>query len=203
MDDRSPDLSSDFAVIAIGASAGGVEALLALVPALPSDLPAAVLVVQHLDPRHQSLLPWLLRRASMTVITAAHGDKIAPGTVYIAPPDMHLLVANGCIELSHSKLVHFTRPSVDLLFESVAGAYGPRAVGVILTGTGVDGATGMTAIKRMGGRTIVEDPSGAAHGGMPRAAVATGSVDQVLSLERIGDALVSLVTTAGGPERSR
>jgi two-component system chemotaxis response regulator CheB len=106
---------------------------------------------------------------------------------------MHLLVANGRLELSHSKLVHFTRPSVDLLFESVAGAYGDRSIGVILTGSGVDGATGIKAIKRLGGTTIVQEPKQAAHAGMPRAACATGCVDYRLPLEEIAPAIVHLV----------
>jgi two-component system chemotaxis response regulator CheB len=181
-------------IIAIGSSAGGIEALLQLVSALPSDLDAAVLIVQHLDPRHVSMLAWLLgRHAKLMVRQARHGEPIIKGNVYVAPPDMHMLVANGQIELSQSKLVHFARPSVDLLFESVAGAYGPAAVGVVLTGTGVDGATGLSAIKRMGGTTLAEDPTSATYSGMPHAACATGAVDQVLPLWRIADRLTELV----------
>jgi two-component system chemotaxis response regulator CheB len=181
-------------VVAIGASAGGVEALHAVVSTLPADLPVAVLIVQHLDPRHKSLLPSLLgRRTRLPVRQAVHGEPIRSGTIYIAPPDMHLLVGGGQLELSHSQLVHFTRPSIDLLFESVAGAYGERAIGVILTGSGVDGATGVSAIKRVGGTTIVQAPEHAAHPGMPQAACATGCVDYRLPLEEIGLAIVELV----------
>jgi two-component system chemotaxis response regulator CheB len=190
-------------VIAIGASAGGIEALRAVVPALPHDLGAAVLIVQHLAPRHESLLHSILaRHARLPVRQAVHGDVITAGIVYVAPPDMHLLVASGLIELSHSRLVHFSRPSVDLLFESVAGEYGSRAIGVILTGSGADGATGIRAIKRMGGVTIVEDPETAAHPGMPHAALATGSVDVVLPLLEIAGRLVELMQRAGD-ERKR
>ena len=97
-------------VIAIGSSAGGIEALLQFVAALPADLDAAVLIVQHLDPRNDSVLPWLLgRRAKLPGMRARHGEPIIRGTVYVAPPDMHLLVANGHLELSQSKLVHFSR----------------------------------------------------------------------------------------------
>jgi two-component system chemotaxis response regulator CheB len=186
--------SAPIRIIAIGSSAGGIEALLQLVAALPADLDAAVLIVQHLDPRHDSVLAWLLgRHTKLSVMPARHGETIIKGTVYVAPPDMHLLVANGHVELSQSKLVHFSRPSVDLLFESVAGAYGPAAIGVILTGSGVDGATGLSAIKRMGGTTLAEDPTSATYSGMPSAACATGAVDEVLPLGRIADRLTELV----------
>ena len=204
IDPRPPN--AEFDVVAIGASAGGVQALHVVIPALPAVFPAAVLVVLHLDPRHESLLPSLLRRhAHLPVTAAVHGERIVGGTVYLAPADMHLLVALDRIELSHSRLVHFTRPSVDLLFESGAGAYGPRAIGVILTGSGVDGATGIRAIKRMGGRTIVQEPDTAAHAGMPRAALATGGVDQRLPLDRIAETLVGLVahSAPGDSERMR
>lgn len=193
-----PADSAPFDVVAIGASAGGVEALHSLVGVLPSKLPVAVLIVQHLDPRHKSVLAFLLgRRARVPVKQAAHDEPIRPGTIYIAPPDMHLLVANGRIELSHSKLVHFTRPSIDLLFESVAGAYGERAIGIILTGSGIDGATGVRAIKGMGGTTMAQDPGTVAHSGMPHAAHATGCVDYTLPLDEIGPALVELIAPSG------
>jgi two-component system, chemotaxis family, protein-glutamate methylesterase/glutaminase len=183
-----------FSVVAIGASAGGVEALHVVVSGLPADLPAAVLVVQHLDPHHRSVLAELLgRHAQLGVKQAQHGERIGVGVVYVAPPDMHMLVADDHVELSRSKLVHFTRPSVDLLFEAVAGAYGERAVGVVLTGTGIDGATGIKAIKRTGGSTVVQDPAGAAYPGMPRAACATGCVDRVVPLAEVAAAIIDLV----------
>jgi two-component system, chemotaxis family, protein-glutamate methylesterase/glutaminase len=193
-----------FEIVAIGASAGGIEALHSIVAPLPSGLPVAVLIVQHLDPRHKSLLAFLLgRHARVPVKQAVHDEAIAPATIYVAPPDMHLLVANGRLELSHSKLVHFTRPSIDLLFESVAGAYGERAIGVILTGSGIDGATGIQAIKRMGGTTIVQDPATAAHPGMPQAAYATGCIDYRLPLEEICPTIVELVAAPPATEKTR
>jgi two-component system, chemotaxis family, protein-glutamate methylesterase/glutaminase len=192
-----------FSVVAIGASAGGVDALHTVVNGLPDGLPAAVLVVQHLDPHHQSVLAYLLGRHSrLAVKQASQGDPIAPGTVYVAPPDMHLLVGPEYLELSHSKLVHFTRPSIDLLFESVAGTFGPRAIGVILTGMGQDGATGIRAIKRVGGTTIVQDPSTAERRAMPDAAIATECVDHVVPLSLVAGTIVDVVERSSRDDRS-
>lgn len=202
-----PNDSSGFDMVAIGASAGGIEALQVVIGAFAPDLPAAVLIVQHLDPRHKSMLAHLLgRHARLAVKQAEHDEPVREGTVYIAPPDMHLLVAGGHLELSRSKLVHFTRPSIDLLFESVAGEYGARTIGVVLTGSGMDGATGLEAIKRMGGMTIAQDPGTATHAGMPSTAIATGAVDLILPLEKIGPTIVTLVAPGppvreGQPER--
>jgi two-component system, chemotaxis family, protein-glutamate methylesterase/glutaminase len=187
-----------FDVVAIGASAGGVEALHIVVEALPVDFPAAVLVVQHMDPRHRSMLAGLLaRRSRLRVKQATHGEVIEAGTVYIAQPDAHLVVRDGRLLLTDTKHVHFSRPSIDLLFESVADAYGDRAISVILSGSGVDGADGTRTIKAKGGTTIAQSPSSAAHAGMPQAARATGCVDVTLPLEEIGPAIVNLVAAPG------
>jgi two-component system, chemotaxis family, protein-glutamate methylesterase/glutaminase len=190
-----------FDVVAIGASAGGVEALHVLVEALPADFLAAVLIVQHMDPRHRSMLAGLLaRRCRLRVKQATNGEPVRPGTVYIAQPDAHLLVREGRLVLTDTKLVHFSRPSIDLLFESVADSYGDRAISVILSGSGVDGADGTRAVKAKGGTTIVQSPASAAHGGMPRAARATGCVDVTLPLEEIGPAIVNLVMPGPGDD---
>jgi two-component system, chemotaxis family, protein-glutamate methylesterase/glutaminase len=190
-----------FDVVAIGASAGGVEALHVLVEALPVDFPAPVLIVQHMDPRHRSMLAGLLaRRSRLRVKQATNGERVEPGTVYIAQPDAHLLVRDGRLVLTDTKLVHFSRPSIDLLFESVADAFGDRAISVILSGSGVDGADGTRAVKAKGGTTIAQSPTTAAHSGMPQAARATGCVDVTLPLEEIGPALVNLVAPATGDE---
>jgi len=195
------DVVPQFDVVAIGASAGGVEALHVVVSALPAALPATVLIVQHMDPRHKSMLAGLLaRRSRMAVRQAVHGEAVQRGTVYIAQPDMHLIVRDGHLALTDTKLVHFSRPSIDLLFESVADAYGDRAIGVILSGTGLDGATGVRAIKAKGGTTIIQDPASAAHPGMPQAARATGAVDLTLPLEEIGLALASLIVPTSGDD---
>ena len=199
---RSADpTTAQFDVVALGASAGGVEALYAVVATFPSHLPASVLVVQHMDPRHKSMLAGLLaRRCRLPVRQARHDEPVMLGTVYIAQPDMHLLVRDNKLVLTDTALVHFSRPSIDLLFESVADAYGDRAIGVILSGSGVDGAAGIKAIKSKGGTTIIQDPATAAHSGMPQAAWATRCVDVSLPLEDIGPAIVSLVLGVPGDQ---
>ena len=125
---------------------------------------------------------------------AEDGDRIEPGTVYIAPPDNHLLAnANGTLSLTQTELVHFVRPSADLLFESVAASFRDRAIAVVLTGSGADGAMGVRAIKKMGGTVIAQDEETSEFFAMPSAAIATGHVDFVLPLEEIRPALVTLV----------
>jgi two-component system, chemotaxis family, protein-glutamate methylesterase/glutaminase len=183
-----------FDVVAVTASAGGVQALSALLSALPADFPVPLLVVQHLDPRHQTILADILnRRCVLAVKLAAAGEQTVAGTVYIAPPDHHLLVgSDGVLALSDSPRTHFVRPSADVLFESVAGAFGARAVVCVLTGTGRDGATGVGDVKAAGGTVIAEDPETAEFAGMPRAAVDTGAVDLVLSLADIPAAILDL-----------
>lgn len=173
-------------LIAIGASAGGLLALTEVLRPLPPDFPAIV-VVQHLDPMHKSHLASLLaRKATRQVQEAQHGEPILSGVVYIAPPDEHLLVGPGKIQLAHSQLVHFSRPSIDLLFESVAGMYGSRSIGVVLSGSNRDGAVGIRAIKEAGGTTLVQDPATAAFRIMPQAAIATGCVDFVAPIAELG-----------------
>jgi two-component system, chemotaxis family, protein-glutamate methylesterase/glutaminase len=183
-----------FTAVAIGASAGGVAALTEILAALPARLPAAVLIVQHLDPRRKSMLPSVLgRHSALRIKEAEEGDRLQPGTVYIAPADRHLLVSDDHVTLSGSALVNFSRPSIDLLFVSVAETFGPRAIGVILTGAGVDGAGGLAAIKRHGGVTIVQDPRGAEHRRMPDAARLTGCADRTVPLKEIAATLTGLV----------
>jgi two-component system chemotaxis response regulator CheB len=193
------DPVAQFDVVAIGSSAGGVEALHSVVSAFPRHFPAAVLVVQHMDPRHKSLLAGLLaRHCRLPVREATNEGLIGGGIVHIAQPDAHLIVRNGRLVLTDTKLVHFSRPAIDVLFESVADSYGDRAIGVILSGTGLDGAAGIRAIKAKGGTTIAQDPRTAAHAGMPEAARATGCVDFILALADIGPAIVSLVLGTWG-----
>jgi two-component system chemotaxis response regulator CheB len=184
-----------FDIVALAASAGGLTALSRVLAALPADFPAVIVVVQHLDPRHRSVMADILsRRTPLRVKQAEEGEQVSPATVYIAPPNRHLLVnSDGTLSLTQSELVHFLRPSADLLFESVAASYRERAIAVVLTGTGSDGAMGVQAIKKMGGTVIAQDEASAEFFGMPSAAIHSGSVDFVLPLEEIPTALVTLV----------
>jgi two-component system, chemotaxis family, protein-glutamate methylesterase/glutaminase len=186
------------AVIAVAASAGGLAALSRLLGGLDARLEAAILVVQHLDPTHPSFLADILgRRTRWTVKQAASSDQLRPGTVFTAPPGAHLLVdARGFISLSQRPPVHFVRPSADRLFESIAASFGSRAVAVVLTGTGRDGATGAQAVKRAGGTVIVQDEATSEFFGMPSAAIKAGEVDMILPLDGIAPALESLVGRA-------
>jgi len=183
-----------FDVIAIASSAGGLAALTRLLSELKRDLPVSILVVQHLDPRHESLMADILsRRTELRVVQAEAGASIELGSVYIAPPDKHLLAnPDRTLSLTQSELVHFVRPSADLLFESVAAAFRDRAIAVVLTGSGRDGAMGVKAIKKMGGTVIAQDEETSEFFAMPSAAIETGRVDFVLPLAEIPAALVSL-----------
>ena len=189
------DPGMPYDIVAIAASAGGITALGRVLGSLPGGFPVPVLVVQHLDPRHKTVIAEVLgRRAKIPVKLAGEGEKAEPGTIYVSPPNRHLLVgADGVLTLSNSELVHFVRPSADLLFESVAGSYGPRAIACVLTGTGSDGAMGASAVKSRGGTVIAEDPGTAEFKGMPEAVVASGSVDFILPLDEIATVIRGLV----------
>ncbi len=183
-------------IVLVAASAGGLAAISAVLGALPEGFPVPVVIVQHLDPRHTSLMAEILqRRTALRVEEATEGAAIEPATVYVAPPGDHLLVKpGGRLSLSHSDPVHFVRPSADVLFQSAAGAFPGRVIGVVLTGTGSDSNMGVRAIDQAGGTVIAQDPASAEFAGMPQAAIATGGVEHVLTLEEIGPALVALVT---------
>jgi two-component system, chemotaxis family, protein-glutamate methylesterase/glutaminase len=181
--------------VVIGASAGGVEALSTLLAALPADLDAAVLVVLHLPRERRSLLAEIFGpRCVVPVVEAGDKDPVRPGTVYLAPPDYHLLVDAGpCTALSVDAPVNYSRPSIDVLFESAAELWGRRLAGVILTGGNHDGAAGLAAVRRAGGITLVQDPADAQVPVMPAAALREGPADRVLPLA----GLAGLFTTLG------
>jgi two-component system chemotaxis response regulator CheB len=187
--------SSPLQVVAIGTSAGGMKALTKLLSALPADFPAAITILQHLHPQHPSGLADILEASTtLKVKQAEDGDLLRPGTVYIAPLDRHLLVnSDSTLSLSHSELVHFVRPSTDLLFESVAASLKQQAIAVVLTGNGSDGAMGVRAIKEMGGTAIAQDQA-SCEDFVPSRAISTGSVDWVLPLSEIAATLVNIVT---------
>jgi two-component system chemotaxis response regulator CheB len=185
----------DFALVVIGSSAGGLRALRQVLDALPAELPASILVVQHLAPWHRSHLAHILDSSTkLDVKEAEEGDVIRSGGVYVAPPNKHLLVnPDGTLSLSFSEMVHFLRPSADLLFESAAASFKDRTIGVVLTGTGSDGAMGVSAIKRMGGLVIAQDEATSEFSGMPLAAIGTGTVDFILPLNGIAPKLRQLI----------
>src|SRR5947207_10623890 len=187
-------MPSGFDVVALAASAGGLNALTHVLATLPGDFPAALVVVQHLDPRHRSLMADILsRRTALPVKEAAEGDELRAGRAYVAPPNRHLLVnPDRTLSLTQTQLVHFVRPSADLLFESTAASFKERAIAVVLSGSGSDGSMGVKAIKKMGGTVIVQDAKNAEFTGMPEAALATGLADFVLPLAEIAPALQKL-----------
>jgi two-component system chemotaxis response regulator CheB len=183
-----------YELVAIGASWGGLRAVGDVLAGLGKDFGAAVVVAQHRDEHDdQGLLPELLaRRTALPVIEA--DDKLAldPGRVVLAPAGYHLLVDDGSVELSCDERVQFSRPSIDVLFESAAESYGPRMVGVVLTGANEDGARGIGEVKRRGGYTVVQDPATAERSEMPAAALAAVDPDAVLALDAIGARLREL-----------
>ena len=195
--DKLKPTAVSFEIVAIASSAGGLNALSRVLSVLPQDFPAAIVIVQHLDPRHRSLIAHIMsRRTMLPVREAKDGDKVSKGTVLIAPPDKHMLVNhNATISLTQTELVHFVRPSADLMFESVAASYKEKAIAVVLTGSGSDGAMGVKAINKMGGTVIAQDEVTCEFFGMPGAAIATGVVDFVLPLDEITPAIITLGMT--------
>jgi two-component system, chemotaxis family, protein-glutamate methylesterase/glutaminase len=191
------DQAPPYGIVAVASSAGGITALGRVLGGFPADLPVPVVVVQHLDRRHQTIIAEVIaRRTGLETKLAVDGERMVAGTVHIAPPNRHLLVnADGTLSLTSSELVHFVRPSADLLFESVAASFGPAALACVLTGSGSDGAMGATAIKSRGGSVIVEDPQSAEFKGMPEATVAAGAADFVLPLGEIAPVICRLVGT--------
>jgi two-component system chemotaxis response regulator CheB len=170
-----------------------------LLSELPASFQAAILIVQHLDPHYHSMMADILsRRTPLPIQQAREGDRIEAGSILVAPPDRHLLVnPDGTISLTQSELVHFVRPSADLLFESVAASYKNRAIAVVLTGSGSDGSMGVRAISKMGGIVIAQDKVTSEFFGMPGSAIDTGVVNLVLPLEQIAAKLVHLMNSGG------
>jgi two-component system, chemotaxis family, protein-glutamate methylesterase/glutaminase len=178
-------------IIVVGASAGGVEALSELAAGLPRDLPAAVFVVHHFPAHATSVLPSILERAGPLPAQHAVGDdRIECGRIYIAPPNYHLLIRRGRVRVTRGPRENGHRPAVDPLFRSAAVAYGPRVVGVILSGTLDDGAAGLLAIKQRGGIAIVQDPADAMYPGMPTSAIQSVEVDDVVPLSQMVATLI-------------
>lgn len=177
--------------IVIGASAGGVQALSTLLPSLPPGLPAAVMIVLHIPPDRPSQLAELFRaRCELPVREAQDKEPATSGTIFFAPPDYHLLVEpDRTLALSLDEAVNFSRPSIDVLFESAAFAYGEGLLALVLTGANGDGSQGVKTVKRLGGQVWVQDPGTAAMRAMPSAALDTVTADRILTLDGMVQAL--------------
>lgn len=190
-------------IVVIGASAGGVECLTELMRALPADFPAAIFVVLHVSPHSVSVLPHILQRAGqLPALHAQDGDPILRGRVYVAPPDHHLLLQEHCIRVIRGPRENGHRPAVDPLFRTAAHYYGPRVIGVVLSGALDDGTAGLAAIQARGGVSLVQDPQEALHPGMPGSAVRNGVADWVLPLAEIAPVLMHLVAQPIEPEET-
>ena len=180
-------------VIVIGGSAGGLEALKALVADLPANLPASMFVVIHISSDYPSIIPEILTRTGrLPAIHPKDGQPIEPGNIYVAPPDRHLLIKNGTVRVTRGPRENRHRPAIDPLFRSAARSYGPRVVGVVLSGQLDDGAAGISAIKMRNGLTVVQDPRQAIAPQMPWAALRTGQIECVLPVNGIAALLQSV-----------
>lgn len=181
-------------VVVIGASAGGLRSLSELIERIPPGVPAVFSVVLHRSPSHESrLVEILARRSVLPVVEAAHGQRVEPGHIYLAPRDRHLLIEDGRFSLPRGPKVHFTRPAIDPLFESAATEYGGRAIGVLLSGGGHDGLSGLIAIKAAGGIALVQHPGEAEFPWMPAHAIWFDHVDAVLPIAQLADRIRALI----------
>ena len=186
-------------IVVLGASAGGVEALIGVLRELPADYSGSVFVVLHV-PASGSAMPTILSR--QTALQATHpqdGEAIRPGSIYVAPPDHHLVVEEGIVRVLRGPRQNGHRPAVDPLFRSAARVYGPRVLGVVLSGALDDGTLGLAEIKRAGGMAVVQDPDEALYPSMPLSAAQNITVDEVLQASQIG-ALIASVAPAEAPE---
>jgi two-component system chemotaxis response regulator CheB len=198
-------MPASFHLIVIGTSAGGMPALVQLVAQLPATLPAAVLIVQHFAPdsNGQHLVDRLARHTGLRCRLPTHGEQLEPGTLYLAPPDRHLLAKDGSVGhllVTKGPRENHYRPAADALFRSAAVAYGPRTVGIVLTGMLHDGTAGLEFIKRCGGIAIVQDPNEAEYPSMPETALRNVDIDYVVPLAMMGS-LLDEITRGTVPER--
>ncbi|EKR63832.1 protein-glutamate methylesterase CheB [Leptospira weilii str. 2006001853] len=184
----------EYEAIVIGVSAGGMNAMKAILPSLPAEYGIPLVLVQHTGPRSDGTWFRILGDlCNIKIKEAEEKEKIESGTVYAAPPNYHLLIEKDrTFSLSISERVNFSRPSIDVLFESASDAYGDRLIGVVLTGANSDGAKGLKKIKENGGLAIVQDPLYSEVSLMPESAIRAGPVDYILSLEKITELLIRL-----------
>ena len=191
-------------IIVVGAAAGGLEALDRLIGQLPTDLPASIFIVQHMDPHNsgEPLFRRLSRHQAFHPKLAEDGDRFKPGHLYIAPPDNHLLLRKSRLLVTKGARENRNRPGIDPLFRSAAVAHGSRVIGVVLTGMMDDGTAGLIAIKRCGGVTVVQDPRDAAYSGMPMSALDNADVDYCVSIAEMGPLLTTLVSKPHGKSKA-
>ena len=189
-----------YEVICIGASWGGLHAVGQVLEDLPDEVDLPIVVAQHRHPDslERMLTELLGLRSKRMVVGVEDKTALERGRVYLGPPDYHVLVQRGSLALSLDERVQYSRPSIDVLFESAAHAYGPAAIGIILTGANEDGAAGLALIKRRGGVAVIQDPRGAARRTMPDAAIAATATDAILPLEEIGKFLYGLCVEDSG-----
>lgn len=190
---------SRYDLIAVASSAGGLAALIRILPGLPADLPAPLIIVQHRGARHPEMLPKILRRSSaLPVKLAEQGELLKAGTIYVAPADYHLVVRpDRTLQLTDGKRIKHVLSSANPLFESAAEVLKNRVIGVVLTGSGSDATDGVQAIKARGGVVIAQNPEEAEHPGMPASAIRSGAVDYVVPLAEIPQLLTRLASTNG------
>lgn len=183
-----------YKAVVIGVSAGGMTALDTILPKLPKDFCLPLIIVSHRHPNSDDYFERHLdEKCAVPVKQADQREKITPGTVYVAPPNYHLLIEDDLtFSLSLEAPVHFARPSVDVLFQSAADAYGPQLIGIVMTGANDDGSRGLKKIKEMGGLTVVQDPKSAEIPQMPRAAIAAANPHYILPLREIPGFLTGL-----------
>ena len=190
-------------LVAIGSSWGGLYAVTTILEGLPGDFPAAIAVAQHQTPNSdQAFVNYLRPRSRLPVWEVEDKQPIAPGNVFVGPPDYHLMIDEDHFTLSIDERVQYSRPSIDVLFESAADVYRNRLIAVVLTGANADGAEGIERVRARGGVTVVQDPATAMRKEMPSAAIATGKVDRVLPLNEIPAFLTQLCSQISGPQRS-
>jgi len=197
------DLVPGYRVVVIGASAGGLHALSTVLSALPPGFGMAVVVVQHRSRDSELLCDLLQQSCRLPVTEVSDKQEIAPGSVYVAPPDYHLLLEDGFFSLTVDDPVRYSRPSIDVTFESAADSYGMDVVGVVLTGANPDGAHGLSRIAGAGGYAVVQDPDTAEVPVMPRAAAAAVAAARVLPLDQIGPHLAAIRGRAVPSARGR
>jgi two-component system, chemotaxis family, protein-glutamate methylesterase/glutaminase len=184
-----------YQVIVIGGSAGAMAVLVELLPGFPADFPVPIVIAIHLHPRQDNAhIERLASQCALRVKEADEKEPIQAGTIYLAPPNYHLLIENDrTFSLSIDERVNYARPAIDVLFETAAQVYGPQTIGVVLTGANNDGASGLRLIKERGGLAIVQDPRTAESTYMPQAALEATQVDHLLSVPEIGKLLLKIV----------